>query len=136
EADHEATAEEVIQSCLIARKAIENALTGMPDMTLDPRVQARRRQLVAETRLLLEAIRALAPAGVADPWTDPATLTRAVEIGLLDAPHLRNNPAARGQVVTRIVDGACVAVDPDTREPLPGRVRIERIWRDYQASIA
>src|SRR5690606_27286719 len=71
EADHEATAEEVIQSCLIARKAIENALTGMPDMTLDPRVQARRRQLVEETRLLLEAIRELAPAGVADPWTDP-----------------------------------------------------------------
>lgn len=136
EADHEASADEVIQSCLIARKAIENCLTGMPDMTLDPRVQARKAQLVEETRLLLDAIRQLAPAGTTDPWSDPLTLTRAVEAGLLDAPHLRNNPTARGRVVTRIIDGACVAVDPDTRQPLPEHERIARIWRDYEASIA
>ncbi|HEX6989701.1 MAG TPA: methionine synthase [Bacillota bacterium] len=136
EADHAATADEVIQSCLIARKAIENCLTGMPDMTLDPRVQARKAELIEETRLLLDAVRQLAPAGVADPWSDPETLTRAVTSGLLDAPHLRNNPTARGLVVTRIIDGACVAVDPDTRRPLPERERIARIWRDYEASIA
>ncbi|MFO7245186.1 MAG: methionine synthase [Thermaerobacter sp.] len=136
EADHAATAREVIESCLMARRAIENCLTGMPDMTLDPRVQARKAQLVEETRLLLDAIRGLAPAGTGDPWTDPVTLTRAVEAGLLDAPHLRGNPTARGRVVTRIVDGACVAVDPETREPLPERERIARALADYEASVA
>src|SRR5690606_5774519 len=36
EADHAVTAEEVIESCQIARKVIENCLMGLPDMTLDP----------------------------------------------------------------------------------------------------
>jgi len=34
---------------------------------------------------------------------------------MLDAPHLCNNPFARGQIVTRVDErGACVAVDPAT----------------------
>jgi hypothetical protein len=52
---------------------------------------------------------------VADPLADPATLARAVTAGILDAPHLRNNPFAPGRVVTRFVDGACVAVDSSGR---------------------
>lgn len=55
---------------------------------------------------------ALARRGVKDVWTDPETLARAVEVGVLDAPHLKGHPLARGEVVTRVVDGACVAVDP------------------------
>jgi methylmalonyl-CoA mutase cobalamin-binding subunit len=113
EAHHAATAEDVIAACKVARRAIENALAGAPDMTLDPRVQARKVELIAEAQITLEAIRRLAGPGVADPLTDPATLARAVTSGILDAPHLRNNPYARGQIVTRIDErGACVAVDP------------------------
>lgn len=136
EADHEVSAQEVIESCLIARKVVENCLMGMPDMTLDPKVQARRQELVEETKLLLDAIKSLAPADVEDPWTDPATITRAIELGLLDAPHLRNNPVAPGRVVTRIVDGACVAVDPVTKRPLTESQRIERIWHEVSSSAA
>ena len=40
EAHHAATAEDVIAACKIARRAIENALAGAPDMQLDPRVQS------------------------------------------------------------------------------------------------
>ena len=62
--------------------------------------------------MTLDAIRALAAPDVADPFTDPSTLARAVTSGLLDAPHLRNNHYACGRVVTRIDErGACVAVD-------------------------
>ena len=32
--------------------------------------------------------------------------------------------------------GACVAVDPETREPLPERERIARALADYEASVA
>ena len=46
-----------------------------------------------------------------DQLTDPTALARTVTTGVLDAPHLRNNPCARGQVVTRIDRrGACVAM--------------------------
>ncbi len=112
EAHHAATAEDVIAACKVARRAIENAIRGAPDMTLDPHVQARKRELIAEAQVTLEAIRALAGPEVADPLADPATLARAITSGILDAPHLRNNPYGRGRVLTRIDErGACVAVD-------------------------
>ncbi|MDP3185102.1 MAG: methionine synthase, partial [Anaerolineales bacterium] len=129
EAHHAATAEDVIEACGLARRAIENALHGAPDMTADPAVQARRTELVAEARVTLEAIRSLAAPGVADPLTDPATLARAVTSGILDAPHLRNNPFARGQVQTRIFDGMCLAVDEAGR-PLPEVERLARLQKE------
>jgi hypothetical protein len=105
----------VIEACKLARRAVENALRGQPDMTTDPTVRARKQELVREAQVTLEAIRALAGADVADPLSDPATLARAVRVGVLDAPHLRNNPFARGQIVSRMDPrGACVAVDPTT----------------------
>ena len=110
EAHHATTAEELIQSCRIAQRAIQNALRGAPDMTADPVVQARRDELVAEAKTKLDAIQQLAAPGVADPWTDPVTLAQAVKTGILDAPHLAGHPLACGHVKTRIVNGACVEV--------------------------
>ncbi len=128
EAHHAATAEDVIAACKVAQQAIENARRGMPDMTQDPRVQERKEELIAEAQVTLEAIRSIAGPGVDDPLTDPATLARAVKIGLLDAPHLRGNPFAPGQIVTRIDQrGACIAVDPQTGRPLGERERIAQL---------
>jgi hypothetical protein len=119
EAHHAATAEDVIAACKVARRAIENALAGAPDMRRDPRVQLRARELVTEAQIALNAIRRLAAPGVSDPFTDPATLARAVTSGILDAPHLRNNPCARGQIVARIDRrGANIAVDALSSQPL------------------
>lgn len=112
EADHAATAEDVIEACGLARRASENALRGAPDMSADPAIQTRKQQIVADVRLILEAIAALDP-NSADPLTDPAVLARAVHSGILDAPQLRNNRFARGAIQTRILDGACVSVDGD-----------------------
>ena len=102
----------------------------------DPAVQRRRQELVSEAGVTLEAIRrSLVPplAGQAPPWrgaddaqdpfTDPATLERAVTSGILDAPQLKNNPYGRGAVVTRIVGGACLAVDRDESRPWRGESR-------------
>jgi methylmalonyl-CoA mutase cobalamin-binding subunit len=128
EAHHAATADDVIEACKLARRAIENALHGQPDMTADPAVQQRKEELIREAWITLEAIRALASPDVADPLADPATLARAVTMGVLDAPHLRNNPFARGQIVTRIDPrGACVAVDPATGKALSEEERISRL---------
>jgi len=125
EAHHAATAEDVIEACKLARRALENALHGQPDMTADPTIQERRDELAQEVQVSLEAIGALARPDVADPLTDPPTLARAVTTGVLDAPHLRSNPFARGEIMTRIdARGACVAVDPATGRELPEEERI------------
>jgi hypothetical protein len=111
EAHHAATADDIIEACQLARRAIENAVRGQPDMTADPVVQQRKNEIVQEAHGMLQAIRKLAGPGGADPLLDPPTLARAVTTGILDAPHLRNNSFARGEVVTRIDSrGACVSV--------------------------
>ncbi len=125
EAHHAATAEDVIEASKIVRRAITNAL-GAPDMTQAPEVQARKAHLVSETRMLLEAIRDLAAPGVDDPWADAATLARSVTSGLMDAPQLGNNKFGRGQVRTRIIRGACEAVDAEGG-PLAEKIRIAQI---------
>ncbi|NLG67958.1 MAG: cobalamin B12-binding domain-containing protein [Firmicutes bacterium] len=127
EADHAATPDEIVESVKIARGAIRDAMSGLPDMAADPAVQARRDELLDEARVLLDAVAELAPAGVDDPLADAATLARAVHVGLIDAPHLRNNPEARGEVTTRIIGGACRAVDPATERVLPERERVRRV---------
>ena len=125
EAHHAATADDVIEACKLARRAIENAVRGQPDMTLDPSVQQRRHELTREARTTVDAIHAVATPGVPDPLTDPATLTRSVTAGVLDAPHLRNNPFAHGEIVTRIDSrGACIAVDPATGSALSEEERL------------
>lgn len=123
EGHHATTAQELIQSCRMAHRAIANALGGMPDMTADPVVQQRKAHLIREARITLEAIRQLAGPEVRDPWADPPTLVRAVARGVLDAPHLRGHPSALGAVRTRILDGACEAVDASGRA-LPEEARL------------
>jgi methylmalonyl-CoA mutase cobalamin-binding subunit len=111
EAHHAATAEDIIEASKIARRAIENAVRGAPDMTADPAITKRRKQLVKEAHLLLEAISSLASSDVEDPFTNAAVLARAVTCGIMDAPQLCNNKFGRGEVRTRIVNGANLAVD-------------------------
>ncbi len=106
EADHAATAEDVIEAASMARRAIENAM-GQPDLTADPQVMARKAELVEQARVTLEAIKAIAPASVPDPWTDPATLARSVSLG-------HHGRAATGQQRLRL-----------RRDPHPHR----RAWR-------
>ena len=128
EADHAATAEDVIESCKLARRAIENALRGMPDMTADQRIQERKDELMQETTVLLDAIQKLGDGQEPDPLANASVLSEAVHKGLLDAPQLKNNPHGRGQAVTQIDSrGACVAVDPATRRPISERERLKAL---------
>jgi hypothetical protein len=134
EAHHATTADELIQACKITDGAISQCLLGLPDMTGDARVQERKEELLAEAAVLLDAIAQLAALDCADPFTDADTLARAVAIGLLDAPHLRGNRAARGAVVTRMIGGACRAVDPATGKPIPEMQRVTQALARCEAS--
>jgi len=135
EGDHAAGPEEVIESSRIVQGVIKNCvMDGMPDMTRDPVVQERKALLVLEARNLLQAIASLAGPDVSDPLAHAPTLVEAVRTGLLDAPHLRNNSQAPGRVVTRMVGGACVAVDPETKKPLPEAERIRRALEEVKVA--
>jgi methylmalonyl-CoA mutase cobalamin-binding subunit len=129
EAHHAATETDIIEASQMARQAIENARKGQPEMTHDPAIQNRVDALVKEARITLAAIRDLAPKDVQDPLVDPSTLKKAVKSGILDAPHLKNNPFACGLIQTRIQNGACVAINSEGN-PLSERERLNSINKE------
>lgn len=127
EADHAAQPGDVIESCLIARQVINNLIYGKPSFTSDPVIIDRKKSLLREAKLLLQAIRNMASSEVEDPWSDPETLANAIKIGLIDAPHLKGNPAGAGKLTTRIIEGACYAYDYNQDRIISEEERINRI---------
>lgn len=127
EGDHAAFPEEVIESCQIAQGVLRNSLEGFPDMRLDEQVQKRKRELLDEAQILLGALRTFGTDLSDDPWSDPATLSAAIQTGLLDAPHFRGNSYLCGAIFTRCINGAWYAVDEKTGEPIPEHVRVASI---------
>lgn len=128
EAHHAATEGDVIEACMLSRRAIENSLHGAPDMTSVPSVQLRAQTLAAEARETLLAIQSIAEMDVNDPFSDASTLARSVTLGILDAPQLQNNPFGAGKIRTRIIDGACLAIHSDGK-PLGEIDRLQHILK-------
>jgi hypothetical protein len=127
EAHHAATAKDVIESVKIARRALENAM-GSADMTQDEGVQNRADELVREAQTTIEAIRSLASPNISDPLIDASTLAKAVQTGILDAPQLLNNPYGQGMIISQIDPrGACVALNPQDRQPWTEAERIANL---------
>ena len=97
--------------------------------SFDPLVQRRKQTPIDQAQIVLDAIRSLAGPGVVDPPTDPRTLTRGVTTGIMDAPHLRENPFARGEIEARInVHGACASLDTATGKTLAEQERSARLF--------
>lgn len=109
EGDHLATPSEVIESAHIVQGVLRDALFDLPDVTKDAFIEEHRSRIKQEATLLLEAVRSLGTGG--DPFLDPEVLSRAVQEGFFDAPHLAGNPWARGLAQTRIIDGVLYTVD-------------------------
>jgi hypothetical protein len=127
EGDHASYPGEVIHSCNIVHGVLQNCLGGLPDMLGTGSVQVRKRQLLEEARILLDALREFGKDRAEDPWTDPSTLAAAIAEGLLDAPHFRGNRHLCGRITTRLIDGAWWAID-ERGEPMTeeGRIRAFR----------
>lgn len=135
EGDHAASADEVIESCEIVNGVLRNCHDSMRNLIASPRVVERRQELLAEAEVLLKAISDLRE-GDEDPYSSPRVIARAISLGLLDAPHLRGNPHARGELSTRIVDGAVVCVDPVTGGVLDERRRLKSLLLPSNATAA
>ncbi|MFB0561260.1 MAG: cobalamin-dependent protein [Candidatus Lokiarchaeia archaeon] len=123
------TPKEIIESSKMVQQIIKYHKMGAPDTSLDPDVQARKYELKEEALLLIDAIKSLGPSK--DPLTDPDILNKAVEIGLLDAPDLKGNEYARGEICTKMINGACYTIDPETGKILNEKKRIKNILSDY-----
>ena len=126
EGDHAATAEEIIESCEIVQGAIKNCLAGQADAARDPAVLARKAELLDEAALLLDAIRDLGGTCM-DPLSDPATLSQAIRIGLIDAPQLKGNRQASGTIETRSIHGAIRTYSRQLDRPLREKERIQSL---------
>lgn len=126
EAHHAATDEDIIESCKIVRGVIKNEFLGPVNMVNDKNVQKRKEELIKEAKIIIEAIKAIGPKDK-DPLTDPETLTKSVKIGILDAPHLKGNPACKGTLTTRVISGALYAYDNENKRIIHEEERINRI---------
>ena len=127
EGDHAVFPGEIIESCNIIHGVLYDCLGGLPDMGVDPVVQKRKNQLLEEAGVLLEAIKKTGSDSSSDPWSDPQVLTKAIQKGLLDAPHFRGNPYLCGKITTRLIDGAWYAVEEETGNVLSEKERLEQI---------
>ncbi|MBC8591048.1 cobalamin B12-binding domain-containing protein [Wansuia hejianensis] len=126
EAHHAAEAEDVIESCKIVRGIIKNEFLGSIDLTKDENVQRRKKELIKDANIILDAIRSLSP-DIDDPLTDPDTLVEAVRLGILDAPQLKGSKIAKGELKTRMVSGTLYAYDEENARIIPEEERIEKI---------
>ncbi|MFX0101071.1 MAG: methionine synthase [Candidatus Hodarchaeota archaeon] len=112
EGDHAASPEEIINSCTILKRVIQDCYSGMPDLIRDPEVQDRKNELLTEASYTLNGIFNLRDNFIEGyPLLSPQVLASVVKKGILDAPQLIGNDSARGTIRTSIIDGKCVAVD-------------------------
>ncbi len=124
EGDHAIFPDELIQSCNIAHGVLHNTLYGMPDISENKRVIARKNELKSEARILLEELSNRGKNQSEDPWSDPVVISDAVRTGLLDTPHFQGNPYLYGQIITRLIGGAWYAIDRETGEKITEAERI------------
>ncbi|MGY5854780.1 MAG: cobalamin B12-binding domain-containing protein [Candidatus Thorarchaeota archaeon] len=127
EADHVATPEEVIESCKITRRVIHNSLLGSVNPLQDRDIRHRKDELVREAKLLVSAIASFDTGENQEPLTKPVTYSNAIKAGVLDAPHLRNNSIAIGELQTSIINGACCAIDSENKNPINEETRLEKL---------
>lgn len=133
EAHHAAEAEDVIESCKIVRGIIKNEFLGSIDLRNDHNVQQRKNELLEDAKIIIESIKSLSP-DKEDPLTDPDTLVKAVKLGILDAPQLKNSNVARGELKTRMVSGGLYAYDEESARIIPEKERIKTLLKNSKLS--
>lgn len=135
EANHAATAEEVIESCKIVKGVVRHALGDSFSIEKDPAIALRKKQLLKEAKVLLSFIRS-EYSSASDPLANPAVLCDCVRKGYIDAVHIVKNEKYRGTLKTKIVEGCCVAVDPIDGHVLAEEERLAALKRLNGGSVA
>jgi hypothetical protein len=112
EADHAAKPKEVIESCKIVNQVINQFYSSKINY-VNSSILKRKNKLIKEAKELINTIPNLARDAEysEDAFTNPNILTKLVEYGIFDAPHLKNSKYAKGEIQTKIINGACYSWD-------------------------
>lgn len=108
EANHAATAENIIESCKIVKGVLRHTLNDNLPIEKSAHIVERKDELLAEARELLSFIQTRF-SNHPTPLADPLVLAECVKQGYLDAVHIMKNDKFKGTLSTRIVQGKCVA---------------------------
>ncbi|MDD3520654.1 MAG: methionine synthase [Actinomycetota bacterium] len=127
ESEYAAKPDDIIESCFIVSRVIENILDGSPAMSIESAIDGRKKELIDDAKEILDAIKNLDyEKKFKDPLTEPEIIGKAIRKGILDAPHLKGVPAAKGEIITGFIKGACVSVD-DSGKILKEKERLKNI---------
>lgn len=114
EADHAASADEVIESCKIVRGAIKSVRNDLPTFKVDEGMRARTSRLVKEAMSIIDSHLDRCKDLNEDPLLDPHCLSLLVKNGLMDAPQLLPSvEMGCGRCLTAPFDGGYDSVDED-----------------------
>lgn len=124
EANHAATAEDVIASTRIVKGVIKHTLKDDLSIVLNPQVQARKIELLEEAKYVIDFIEKKY-SFVDMPLTDPEVLSQCVKSGILDAVHIVKGTKFSGDLYTRIIDGKCEACDKISKNIISEKERLK-----------
>ncbi len=137
EANHAATAEEVIESCNIVEQVINRVYTSRLNL-INEDIIARKEELIGQAKWIVGLI----PHLISDkheqksPYIDYNVLSKLVEYGIFDAPHLKNNRFAKGLIITKMIDGACYSWDKFRQKKYNELERIQAILEEYSIDFS
>ncbi|MFX1499227.1 MAG: methionine synthase [Promethearchaeota archaeon] len=125
EADHAARPNDIIESCNIVDQVISNSFASKINF-IDEKVRNRKNELIDDARWIINLIPRLAKTSdeQKDPWINHKVLNRLIKYGIFDAPHLKNNQFALGQIKTKIINGACYSWDDKKHKRIDEKQRI------------
>lgn len=128
EASHAARPDDIIESCNIVDQVINTSFASKLNF-IDKKIRKRKEELIREAQWSINLIPRLAKTyeEQKNPWINHKVLNRLVEYGIFDAPHLKNNPFALGQIKTKIINGACYSWDIKHQKIIDERERIKKI---------
>lgn len=126
EADHAATAEEVIESCKIVRGVVRHTQEEQFSIENSEKIVKRKNELISEAKVLLDFI--FEKYGYsADTFSNPDILADIVKRGYLDAAHIVKGDKFRGDLVTTFVNGSCMAYDKSKDRVIDERERLKHL---------
>ena len=126
EADHAATADEVIESCRIVKGVIRHTLNDSFSIDKDPAIVARKEELLSEAKVIIDFILEEYK-DYEDPLGNVDVLCDCIRSGYIDAVHILKNDKYKGNLKTTIVDGKCLAIDPETGKIIDEKERLAKL---------
>lgn len=129
EADHVASANEVIESCKIVKGVIKHTLSDTFSIEKDEKIVKRKEELIEEAKVLLNFMKNQFKE-YKDPFLNAKVIEKSIKSGYIDAVHIVKNNKFRGNLATKIVDGKCVAYDKITGEIMNEMSRLKKLYKN------